>query len=139
MKSSNDTSNLGMIDLDFTQGGFRQRVQFTKNNTIQIYNGKGADGKSADYATSSATDFSSPHTYMVSFKVTGSGIETNVYVAGSTTPAVTGTSIEANNKTRLAIADGGGTLYLGYLDWFYYTADGAFTPNNVILPTGVTL
>jgi hypothetical protein len=138
MKSSADVTNLGMVDFDFTQGGYRQRVQFTKNNTIQIYDGLSSSGKS-DSQKGTVDDFSSPHTYMVSFKVTNSGIETNIYVDGSTTPVVTGTSRESKSKTELAIADGGGTLYLGYLDWFYYTTDGTFTPNNVILPTGITL
>jgi hypothetical protein len=138
MKSS--STGVGICDFDLKLGGFRQRLQFSSGNKITMYDGSGSSN-----ATSNAIDLTSLHTYMVTFEIltddTGAntGIKTNVYVDGSITPVATGTSTTTYNGSTLAISDGGSGFYLGYLDWFYYTFDGAFTPNNVIFPDGVSL
>jgi hypothetical protein len=127
------TSTYAAVDFDLSYAQLRQRVQFTKNNTIQLYNGTSSSSKYTG-------DFSSYHTYMITYSYTGSAIETAVYIDGSTTAAVSASSAYGSSSNSFRISDGSGsTEYNSDLDWFYYTTDGAFTPNNVVLQTGISL
>jgi hypothetical protein len=128
--ASTDTA---AIDFDLKAAGYRQRVQLTKGNTIQIYGESG----SVKYKELNLTDW---HTYLITYTKTDAGLLTNIYIDGATIPTVTGTAPNVSEQTIFRMGDGSGsTGYSGFIDWVYYTTDNTVTPENLQLPPGVSL
>jgi hypothetical protein len=127
------STDAAAIDFDLRAAGYRQRVQLTKGNTIQIYGESG----SVKYKELNLTDW---HTYLITYTKTDAGLLTNIYVDGATTPVVTGTATNDTDKTSFRLGDGSGsTGYSSLIDWVYYTTDSTVTPENLQLPPGVSL
>jgi hypothetical protein len=127
------STDAAAIDFDLSAAGYRQRVQLTKSNTIQIFDASG----SVKYKGVNLTEW---HTYLITYTKTATGLLTNIYVDGATTPVVTGTAANAAKKNSFRLGDGSGsTGYSSFIDWVYYTTDSAITPENLQLPPGISL
>lgn len=128
-----DSAAAGMCEVDFRQGGYRQRVQFGTSNGLCNYLCMDNNGNLKKYDYNWTTE----HTMVITFQVvSGTGIVTNLYVDGTLYATATATATHADSS--LLISDGSGSsVYTGHLDYFYYTTDGVYAPGTVSLPTGI--
>jgi hypothetical protein len=128
-----DTTETAGIDFDLNVGGYRQRLQLARGNTIQMYDLTG----NAKFKDTNLTEW---HTYLITYTKTDKGLLTSIYIDGATAPALTATAGGASDKTNFKLSDGSGsTGYCCYIDWVYYTLDSSVTPENPILPPGISL
>ncbi len=120
------------MDFDF-RTGVRERVQLLGSG-ISLNTSKIND------TTVKTTDW---HTYFITFEVINDGgvkLVTKIYVDGATNPVVQGTSNTTDTSGYFRFGDGSGNSgYMGSIDWFMYTFDGAFSPDQVNLPSGFSL
>jgi hypothetical protein len=127
------STDAAAIDFDLRAAGYRQRVQLTKSNTIQIFDVSG----SVKYKELNLREW---HTYLITYTKTATGLLTNIYVDGATAPVVTGTAANATEKTSFRLGDGSGsTGYSSLIDWVYYTTDSTVTSEKPQLPPGISL
>lgn len=123
------------IQTGLYRGGFE--IQTTQ---IRLLNGTGTLVSSSDYHAGEW------HVYWLTFDYQLDGIYAKVYVDGNTTPVLEGKIIAAPSTTpdpqfmRLGdTSTSSANLYIGYIDWIFWTFDGTFAPGEVELPPGFSL
>ena len=80
------------------------------------------------------------HTYFISYEITESGLEVNVYADGAPTATLSGTASASTTSIFIRLGDmSGNNTYQGSLDWIIWTDDDAFFPGGVDLPQGFSL
>lgn len=118
------------LDIDF-RAGVRERITLG-SAAISLTNSGKAD------SSFKTTDW---HTYFLAYEITTDGkLVTKVYLDGATTPLVEGLSTSADSSGYFRFGDGSGSkAYASSIDWIIWTFDGAYSPDQVNLPTGFAL
>ncbi|MCS7202049.1 MAG: fibronectin type III domain-containing protein [Dictyoglomus sp.] len=123
------------IQTSLYRGGFE--IETTR---IRLLNGTGS------LATSNLYTAADWHVYWLTFEYTLSGINAKVYVDGNPTPVLEGTINAAPSSPpdplfmRLGdTSTSASNLYIGYIDWIWWTFDGCFAPGEVQIPEGFSL
>lgn len=123
------------IQTGLYRGGFE--IQTTQ---VRLLNGTGTLVSTNAYT---AADW---HVYWLTFDYQLDGIYAKLYVDGNPTPVLEGKITAAPSSTpdpqfmRLGDTSTSGTnLYIGYIDWIFWTFDGCFAPGEVQLPEGFSL
>lgn len=125
--------------LDIQTGLYRGGFEIG-TNLVRLLNGTGTLVSTNAYT---AADW---HVYWLTFDYQLDGIYAKLYVDGNPTPVLEGNITAAPSSTpdpqfmRLGDTSTSGTnLYIGYIDWIFWTFDGCFAPGEVQLPEGFSL
>lgn len=125
--------------LDIQTGLYRGGFEIG-TTSVRLLNGTGTLVSTTNY---NAADW---HVYWLTFDYQLDGIYAKLYVDGDPTPVLEGKITAAPSSPpdpqfmRLGdTSTSASNLYIGYIDWIFWTFDGCFAPNEVQLPEGFNL
>lgn len=134
-KVESTTSDARGWDFDFQMSGFREIVRLS-NGSVSLVEAAGTP-------SITSVDTTKWHTYFITFNASsGSSVTTSVYVDGSTTASLSGTSTVTTTNSYFRAGDTSITAaYTGALDWVFWTTDGIYYPgeSGLTLPSGYSL